>query len=93
MKFEMSKWNIFIKIAAIVALVASLLGSFTDIIIPGLAPIAFGLTFFGSGLRELNTFKENKEKVTLIMGILLLATGVLSLYVGIKQIYPYFYLN
>lgn len=92
MKFAISEWNGSTKILTIVTgfliFINLVLNLFMDINIPGLGPIALAIFLFGLGLRELNLFKENKEKkISLIGGTVLIVMFSIGLYIGIMQIY------
>lgn len=93
--FNMSEWKgrtkMLTLVAAIIALVAGALTVFFNITIPGLTPIAVGITAFGLGLKELNEFKETQGKFELVLGITLIATFGLGLYAGILQFNHYIF--
>lgn len=91
--FNISEWKgktkIATLIAAVVTLVACSLTFVFNITIPGLSPIALGVTLFGLGLKELNEFKETKKRFELILGIIIVAIFVVNCYIGIEQIQNY----
>lgn len=88
---EISDWTPKLKIVTIVfatiTIVSSAMTLFLGYIVPGLAPIALGVTLLLLGTRELNAyFKENKSKSALALGIILTLLFVFHLYLGIQQI-------
>jgi len=96
MKFAISEWNGITRILTIITgflvFINLIFNLFMGIIIPGLGPIALGIFLFGLGLRELNLFKESKEKkISLIIGIVLIVMFSISLYIGIIQIQNYIF--
>lgn len=95
MKFEISEWKGATKTltitSGIITIATSGVNIFTNLYIPGLRSIALGTFMFGFGLKELNTFKESKEKYNLRLGIAFIVIFILNLYVGILDIQNYIF--
>lgn len=92
-EFVISDWNNKLKIATIIlgviTAIASVILFFTKIFIPGLIPISLGCTTLLLGVKAFNVyFKDQKNKLFLVIGVTLTLVFASGLCIGINQIIP-----
>ncbi len=75
--------------AAVIAIVASGMVLYGDFHIPGLAPIALGVTVLGIGISVLLTYQRNRQRGQLVMGALFMGIFVMNICSGVSQIINY----
>lgn len=96
MKLEISEWSkrseIFTQITGILAAILLVCATFFDTYVIGITPISIGVFLWGVSIRELNVFKQSKNRFNLILGILLAVFYVILLIKGIVEINNYLWI-